>query len=240
MTSIVNYPNNKKLVKQLVTLDKNYNIKEAQVIDENNNAQIKMVFNKIDLKAKFDDNKFDLNNFVTENSEDNTTNNMDNNKENNTTNNDNNIKEDSNNSSNESNKDKSDITKEENTINEEETETKNTATIEDIIYPMYLPTNTYLKTQEKVNKEDGQRLILTFDGDSPFILIEETVIRSEEHEITPTFGELTHLSDTIGVVNENSVNWYSGGIEYYVLSDKMNTSELLEIARSISVIPVSK
>ena len=105
---------------------------------------------------------------------------------------------------------------------------------------MYLPTNTYLKSQEKVDKEDGERLILTFDGDSPFILIEETVDKSDEHVVIPTFGDLTQLSDTIGVVNDNSVNWYSSGIEYYVFSDKMDTHELLEIARSISVIPVSK
>ena len=100
--------------------------------------------------------------------------------------------------------------------------------------------NTYLKNQQKVNKDEGQRLILTFDGDSPFILIEETINRSEEHTIIPTFGELTEISDTIGVVNDNSVNWYSGNIEYYVASDKMDKSELLEVARSISALPVSK
>lgn len=242
MTSTVNYPNNKKLVKQLVTLDKNYNIKEAQVLDENNNAQIKMYFNKIDLKAKFDDSKFDLNNFVTNSSEeDNTTNNMDDNDQNNTTTNNNkndNTNKNTNENKNDNTNTNDDNKDEENTDKEEKT--TNTATIEDIIYPMYLPTNTYLKTQEKVNKEDGQRLILTFDGDSPFILIEETVVRSSEHEITPTFGELTQLSDTIGVVNENSINWYSGNMEYYVLSDKMDISELLEVARSISVLPVSK
>lgn len=88
--------------------------------------------------------------------------------------------------------------------------------------------------------DNGQRLILTFEGDNPFTLIEETVGYSEDHEIIPTFGELTQLSDTIGVVNDNSVNWFSNGIEYYVVSDTMATSELLDIARSISVLPVSK
>ena len=221
LTSTVNYPNNKKLVKQLVTLDKDYNIKETQVMDENNNMQIKMSFSKIDLNAKFDDNTFDINNFVTQqdSSEDNTDINNDN--ESNETKDDNNESESKEN-------------------NDEVKEDSSTASIDDVIYPMYLPNNTFLKSQQKINKDQGERLILTFDGDSPFILIEETVDKTEEHVVIPIFGDLTQLSDTIGVVNDNSVNWYSSGIEYYVFSDKMDTSELLEVARSISVIPVSK
>ena len=218
LTSKVNYPNNKKLVKQNIVLDKNYEIKEASVLDESGNVQIKMTFNKIDLKSKFDNNYFNLNTLITKKEE---------------------IKEDNNTSS----SDNSDKTneKEENTQTEEQKEnTENTATIEDIIYPMYLPTNTYLSNQEKIMMDNGQRLILTFDGDNPFTLIEETVGYSEDHEIIPTFGELTQLSDTIGVVNDNSVNWFSNGIEYYVVSDTMASSELLDIARSISVLPVSK
>ena len=267
LTSTVNYPNNKKLVKQLVTLDKDFNIKEAQVLDENNNMQIKMTFSKIDLKAKFDDNKFNINNFVTTNENAN----VDNNQDSNTTENNTNTDSDSNTNTNSNNTNSNNTNKNTNTNtnsntdennnntddnstnknnntnnnttennNEQTQNTKTTATIDDVIYPMYLPTNTYLKSQEKVDKEDGERLILTFDGDSPFILIEETVDKSDEHVVIPTFGDLTQLSDTIGVVNDNSVNWYSSGIEYYVFSDKMDTHELLEIARSISVIPVSK
>ena len=235
MTSEVNYPNNKKLVKQIVTLDKDKNLKETQVVDENNNEQIKMSFSKIDLNAKIDDDKFKLNNYVTEtnNTEDNKK--ETNNEENNTNNKNNNTSENDNNTNN-------NITKDDNNINEkeDEEETKTTAVIDDILYPMYLPTNTYLKNQQKVDKDDGQRLILTFDGDSPFVLIEETVSKSDEHLIIPTFGELTEVSDTIGVVNDNSVNWYSGNIEYYVASDKMDKTELLEVARSISALPVSK
>lgn len=126
------------------------------------------------------------------------------------------------------------------TKDEQTEETKETAVIEDIIYPMYLPANTYLSTQEKVDKDDGQRLILTFEGDNSFMLIEETISISDEHQIIPTYGELELMSDCIAVVSDNSVNWVSNGIEYYVISDIMAKNELLEIARSISVIPVSK
>lgn len=104
---------------------------------------------------------------------------------------------------------------------------------------MYLPTNTYLTNQETINSEDGQRLILTFDGDSSFTLIEETVSYQEEHQIVPTFGEVELLTDAVGAVSENSVTWISNGIEYYIASDVMATSDLLDVARSINVIPVA-
>ena len=105
---------------------------------------------------------------------------------------------------------------------------------------MYLPVNTYLTNTEKVNKDSGERLILTFDGDNPFMLIEETVTYEEEHLIVPTYGELELMPSTVAVVNDNSVNWIDNDIEYYVVSDKLSKKELLDIARSISVLPVSK
>ncbi len=224
-TSSVNYPNNQKLVKQRIYMDKDLNINEVNVLDENDNTQIKMVFDKVDLKAKFNSDYFDLDQLIKE--------------ENNNSNSDSNTESDNSNmENNDSNTD--------NNINDNSTETTNedetmeSATIEDVIYPMYLPTNTYLTNQETVETEDGERLILTFGGDNPFMLIEETVNALDEHLIVPTSGEFDLLVDTIGVVSDNSINWVSNGIEYYVISDVAPTSELLEVARSISVLPVSK
>ncbi len=137
-----------------------------------------------------------------------------------------------------------DVEEENNNVNNDNTnseeKTKETSTIEDIIYPMYLPTNTYLTNTEKVNKDNGERLILTFDGDNPFMLIEETATYEKEHLIVPTYGDLELMASTVAIVNENSVNWLDNDIEYYVVSDKLSKNELLNIARSISVIPVSK
>ncbi len=198
ITTKVNYPNNQKLVNQKIYIDKNIDIKKVEVLDTNNNVQIKMEFNKIDLNSEFKDDYFKLNTLITETKEE--------------------VKN--------------------NEINEEKT--KETAKLEDIIYPMYLPSNTYLTNKEKVDKNDGERMILTFDGDSSFMLIEETVSMPSEHEIIPTYGELELMSDSIAVVNDNSVNWISNGVEYYVISDVISKNELLDVARSINVLPVSK
>ena len=54
-TSIVNYPNNEKLVSQKVYFNKDYLPTKVEVIDTDGNKQITMVFDKIDLKTSFND-----------------------------------------------------------------------------------------------------------------------------------------------------------------------------------------
>lgn len=232
-----NYPNNSKLVKQEILLDKSNNIKKVTVFDNNGTAQITMKFNKIDLNSKFNDNYFDLKQIIDikEDNTDNTTNRENNSDENkNTT--DNKVEDNSTTENNNTNVNENKNTNE----NKKSSETKQTSSIEDVIYPMYIPANTYLSNKEKVSKDDGERLILTFDGDNPFMLIEETVTYEKEHLIVPTYGELEVMASTVAIVNDNSVNWIDNNIEYYVVSDKLSKSELLNIARSISVLPVSK
>ncbi len=267
-TTKVVYPNNEKLVKQTISLDKKLNIDEVRVLDKDNNTQIKMKYNKIDWNKGFSDDYFDLSSIidVTEarekstvdngngnvNSNDNMNSNSGNDNDNdrgnlngNNSGNDgssaNNGASDNSNMNGNSNTNTNTNTNTNNNSEESsKTETKETASLDDVIYPMYLPSNTYLKGTEKFKTDTGQRLILTFEGDNPFTLVEETVTRSKDHEIIPTYGELELLLDAVAIVNDNSVNWISNGTQYYITSDTLATSSLLEVARSISVLPVSK
>jgi len=127
-----------------------------------------------------------------------------------------------------------------NTTTTNEENTKTTATIDDVIYPMFLPDNTYLTSQEKIATDNGERLILTFGGDNSFVLVEETISNNDSNLVIPVSGEFDFLSDVIGVIGTNSVMWHSNGIEYYMTSDTLETSVLVDIARSISILPVSK
>ena len=119
-------------------------------------------------------------------------------------------------------------------------DTSETGLLDNIIYPLYVPVGTILKQEEKIDKDSGERVILTFDGEKPFLLVEETVNVEKEFAIVPVFGEPTFLCDSIGIVTNNSLSWISGGIEYYLVSDVMGKTELLEIANSISTIPIMK
>jgi len=112
--------------------------------------------------------------------------------------------------------------------------------IDDVVYPMFLPDNTYLSGENKVSKTDGERVILTFSGEKPFTLVQETVSISDEFETISTFGEPELLLDTIGILDDQTVSWISEGVEYYITSEVMNKSELLEVAASISQVPIEK
>ena len=112
--------------------------------------------------------------------------------------------------------------------------------IDDSIYPLALPTGTKLSTEEKVAKTNGERIILTFEGEKPFLLVEETANVFDEFTIIPTSGDPYMLQDSVGVLGSNSLNWTTGGIEYYIVSDVLNQNELIEIASSISALPTMK
>lgn len=115
-----------------------------------------------------------------------------------------------------------------------------TVALDDTIYPLVLPTGTKLVSEEKVQKDVGERIIMTFDGDKPFLLVEESAVCEDEFTIIPTYGEPYQLMDTLGVMTNNSLTWTSNGIEYYIVSDVLNQDELIEVAQSISYLPTMK
>jgi outer membrane lipoprotein-sorting protein len=190
LTTKVNYSSNKALTKQNIYLDKNLSITEVHVLNEQEQVQIKMKFDKMDMKATYDQKYFTL-------------------KENMAT-----------------------------AVVDEDV--KPVSKIDDVIYPMYIPNNTHLASQDKITKENGERIILTFSGDKPFMLVQETAIKENELLTIPMYGEPVILTGTVAAISESSITWVNNGIEYYVVSDVASEEELLNIARSVSVMPVGK
>lgn len=187
ITSKVEYSNNHELVKQSVYLDKDGNITNVNVLNEDGMAMMKMKFNSIEYNYKFEDNYFVL-----------------------------------------------DENMQVGKIEESSSQ------IDETIYPMYLPTNTYLSNQSKVSTEDGERVILTFAGDSSFMLVQENAKPSKEMEIITVYGDPCMIGDTIGVLTDTTATWTSNGIEYYIVGTDVSAKELVTIASSISVMPVGK
>lgn len=108
------------------------------------------------------------------------------------------------------------------------------------IYPMYLPEGTYLENEKVVDLDEGERLILTFAGEKPFMLVEQTIAKEDEMMVIPTSGDLDIFMNTIAIIDESSITWTSDGVEYYLVSNSLDKEELLNVAKSISNIPLSK
>ena len=115
-----------------------------------------------------------------------------------------------------------------------------TGVLEESIYPLMIPSGTRLTNEEKIDKGNGERIIMTFDGEKPFLLVEETANIENEFTVVPTYGEPYQLMDTLGVMTNNSLNWTTNGIEYYLVSDVLNQEELVEVAQSIGVVQTMK
>lgn len=189
-TTDVNYPNNKKLIKQKVTFNNKLDLTQVKVYDENNIPLMTLKVTDIDYSPTFKKNHFSVSEALKTSKTDN--------------------------------------------------KTVKTSALEDTIYPLVLPTGTKLVQEEKVEKTNGNRIIMTFDGDKPFLLVEETANIEEEMTVVPTYGEPFMLMDSFGALTDNSLTWTSGGIEYYIVSDVLSQDELLEVAQSINVLPTMK
>lgn len=112
--------------------------------------------------------------------------------------------------------------------------TKPSSSLDDVIYPLYVPTNTYLKDKQTINTETGKRVILTFNGDKNFVLIEEETSLQDEFVTLPVYGDPLMLSDTVGALSSNSLSWTSNYVDYYLAGSDLSTEELLSIADSLN------
>ncbi len=121
-----------------------------------------------------------------------------------------------------------------------EEEVNQVSKIDAEIYPMYIPENTKLADKETVDLENGERIIMTFEGDNPFMLVQQTASVSDEAAIVSVLGDPIQIATGVAAVSDNIVSWVDNGIEYYVVADNMSENELLSVANSVSVLPVSK
>lgn len=199
----VNYPNNDELEYQKIYFDKKMNIEMVEVYSNDDIVKIKVVFKSVNLKAKLKEDDFLLEDLI--------------------------------------NTEESENKNEQNTEcleNCEDSECENkcekkTSTLDSIIYPLYIPSNTHLKSSETVNTTNGERVILTFAGDKNFVIVEEIASASNEFEVIPVFGDPLMLDKTIGALSSNSISWNSENISYYLVSSDLSQSEMVSVAKSL-------
>lgn len=191
----VNYPNNSSLISEKIYFDKDYNLKEVQVLNKDGRVAIRMKFNTIKYSAKFSNDNFDLDTLITTNE-----------------------------------------------CNEnddcQDQKTEETSILDNIVYPLYLPQDTHLSTKDMVDTDSGDRVIMTYAGAKPFMIIEEMVTANREMEITSVYGEPLLLSNAIGALSSNSLEWQSNNMQYYITSSYLTSEELMTIAESLNTATV--
>lgn len=238
LTTKVNYINDKNLTKEKIYLDKNLKLKKVEVMDDNDDVIMRLKVTKIETNNNFDDRYFDIDdNYNT------STKNKDKDKDDKKSS-DSKLNEDSKGNtikSNDNSNQNNNINKEENNTDDSNNNTNNktttTSKVDDVLYPMYVPVDTYLDTQDVVSLDNGTRTILTFSGDSPFTFVQSPV---DSTVIDYLNGDPYLVADSVGAVSDTSVAWISNDKEYYLSSTSVSADELLLIADSLSVAEVGK
>ncbi len=226
VTSTVNYPNNSSLTYQKIYFDKDMNLEKVEVYNNEDIVNIKVVFSTVDLKAGLSEDDFLLEDLIDMNAQE-----EDNSKKN--TAQDDTTEENKTDEKTEENTTTNDNTTTNEQCENEECDTKSSNILDSIIYPLYIPSETYLSNSEEIDTDEGNRMILTFAGDKNFVLIEEVANVASEFEIIPVYGDPIMLSDTIAAKSANSMYWTSDNVSYYLTSNDLSAEEMVTIAESL-------
>jgi outer membrane lipoprotein-sorting protein len=92
-----------------------------------------------------------------------------------------------------------------------------------------------LADEKVVKTEDGKRVVLTYDGEKSYTLIQEKAkVMPAIASATYVKGEPVDLGFTIGALSENMVTWTHEGVDYTIASNELSPEELVTVARSVS------
>jgi outer membrane lipoprotein-sorting protein len=100
-------------------------------------------------------------------------------------------------------------------------------------YPEEIP-GVNLVGEKEVKIEDGKRVVLTYDGEKSFTIVQEkTEVMPATSGPTNMTGELVDLGFTIGAVTANSLTWTYDGVDFMLASNDMTPEEMVEVARTV-------
>lgn len=102
-------------------------------------------------------------------------------------------------------------------------------------YPVVNIENTKM-VGEKVIRESGMdRVVLTFDGDKPFTVMQQPVTKEAAMLPVSSPGDPVDLGFTIGAITDTSISWEKDGVEFFVASNKLTREEMVQVATSMTI-----
>jgi len=102
-----------------------------------------------------------------------------------------------------------------------------------VMYPEVELEGVNLEEEQKIETENGTRIVMTFGGEKSFTLIQERAQVSEVGTTTVVSGEPVDLGFTVGALTENSLSWSYQGVDFMLASEDLTQEEMQMIARSV-------
>lgn len=91
-----------------------------------------------------------------------------------------------------------------------------------------------LVSEKEIKTENGKRIVLTFDGEKSYTLVQEKAeIMPATASSSSMMGEPVDLGFTIGALSDNRISWTYEGVDYSISSKDLTAVEMASIARSV-------
>lgn len=101
-------------------------------------------------------------------------------------------------------------------------------------YPQMDMADVKLVDEQDMKTEDGKRVVLTYDGEKSFTLVQEkAAVMPTSSVVTSVKGEPVDLGFTIGALSDNTISWTYQGVDYMIASNDLSPEEMSDIARSV-------
>lgn len=101
-------------------------------------------------------------------------------------------------------------------------------------YPTIAWDGVSLKEEEMVQTEEGTRVFMTYGDEKQFTLVEEVSQPVENSLPVSMEGDPIDLGFTVAALTEHSMRWESGGMSFYLASDNLTVEEMIQVAMSMA------
>ena len=101
-------------------------------------------------------------------------------------------------------------------------------------YPTMIGNNTKLVNEDKVAEEEVERVILTFEGEKSFTLVQQPIVYDDTSTL-PVYapGDPADLGFTIGAITDTSISWERDGMSFFIASNNLTKDEMMQVASSV-------
>ncbi|MGX9932242.1 LolA family protein [Virgibacillus salarius] len=102
-----------------------------------------------------------------------------------------------------------------------------------VFYPSYMA-GSELTEKKEASTEEGERVILTFEGEKNFTLVEEkSKVQTTMMSPNEVKGEIVNLGFAVGAISANTLEWSHNGVDFMLASDELTKQELIQVAQSV-------
>lgn len=109
--------------------------------------------------------------------------------------------------------------------------------MEEEAFPVFYPLFTAgaeAAGKKEVSLEDGKRIILTYEGNKNFTLIQEKRLVAPTMQTPKAVeGDIVNLGFAVAALSDQMIEWTLDGVDYKIASDSLTKEEMIEVAQSI-------